>query len=200
MTQEALRYLGVRGQDANMERLVREGFAALGAAAPSHVTQALSLQEVLAAFPSRSLSAHLKGAAEAALLAATLGAEADRVIRRAEAVDTALATVIHACAAAKIEAYVDAVHAAIPGARATRFSPGYGDFSLAAQKELLSLTDAGRRLGLYLTDGCMLVPTKSITAIIGIGGEGPGGCRAPKCAACPMRDCAFRKEAPECPC
>ena len=49
-----------------------------------------------------------------------------------------------------------------------RFSPGYGDFSIQYQKEILAVLEAGKSIGLSMTDGCMLIPTKSITAIIGI--------------------------------
>jgi cobalamin-dependent methionine synthase I len=49
-----------------------------------------------------------------------------------------------------------------------RFSPGYGDFNIEYQKEIIGLLDTSRKIGLTLTDGCMLVPTKSVTALIGI--------------------------------
>lgn len=188
---EALRYLGVRGPDARAEALVAECFDALSAAVPRHALRVLPAQEVERVFESRTLSRHLQGADEAALLAATLGAEADRLIRRAEAVDTLRAAALHACAAAKIEAYVDEVQSALPGAARSRFSPGYGDLSLDRQQALLDLLDAGRRLGLYLTAGQMLVPSKSITAIVAIGPRAED--RAfPKCAACDKKDCAYR--------
>lgn len=194
---EALRYLGVRGQaDAQLTALVEEAFDALEAAAPRHVLAVLPAAAVLDAFDSRALAAHLDGCGEAALFAATLGVQADQLIRRAEATDTLRATALHACAAAKIEAYCDAVQATLPQARRPRFSPGYRDFSLAQQGKLLRLTDAGRRIGLYLTEGHMLVPTKSVTAVVGYG---PAlDCPADKCARCTKTDCTYRGEGMPC--
>lgn len=195
LTRNALRYLGVRGGDAVAEALVAEGFSALDAIEPRHWLATYPVAEVLAALDSASLAAYLAGCGEAALLAATLGAGADQLIRRAEAIDTARAAALHACAAAKIEAYVDAVQANVSGAMRPRFSPGYGDFSLAAQEKLLAMTDAGRRIGLYLTAGSMLVPSKSITAVLGLG-PSVDGCAEGKCARCGKTDCAFREEEP----
>jgi len=55
----------------------------------------------------------------------------------------------------------------------SRYSPGYGDFPLAAQRELLSLLDAPRKVGVSLTDTLLMVPSKSVSAIIGIKEEIP---------------------------
>ena len=49
-----------------------------------------------------------------------------------------------------------------------RFSPGYGDFDLKYQKDILEYLDANKKIGISLTDSLMMIPTKSITAIIGI--------------------------------
>lgn len=47
-----------------------------------------------------------------------------------------------------------------------RFSPGYGDFSLSTQKRILGVTQA-TEIGVSLTEGYMLVPRKSVSAVIG---------------------------------
>ena len=49
-----------------------------------------------------------------------------------------------------------------------RFSPGYGDLALAHQKEVLKLLNAEKNVGITLTDTCLMVPTKSVSAIVGI--------------------------------
>lgn len=195
VAREALRYLGVRQPDARTQALVADCLVALEVAAPRHVKVTLPVAEVLMAFDSDALASHLAGCGEAVLLAATLGTQADQMIRTAEATDTLRAAALHACAAAKIEAYCDAVQASMPEARRPRFSPGYADFPLSAQQALLRLTDACRRIGLYLTEGCMLVPTKSVTAVLGLG-PALSGCPTDKCARCPKTDCAFRGEIP----
>ena len=49
-----------------------------------------------------------------------------------------------------------------------RFSPGYGDFPLSVQRDVLSLVNAERLVGITLTDTNLMLPQKSITAILGI--------------------------------
>ena len=49
-----------------------------------------------------------------------------------------------------------------------RFSPGYGDMPLSLSRAIASATDAQRRTGVTVTEGDMLVPSKSVTAVIGI--------------------------------
>ena len=75
----------------------------------------------------------------------------------------------------------------------TRFSPGYGDFDIAHQKDIIRLLNCDRRIGLTLTGGYMLIPSKSVTAVIGfteekIHNEG-------KCMQCAEKLCEFREQA-----
>jgi len=59
--------------------------------------------------------------------------------------------------------------ARLPGRRILpRYSPGYGDFPLEVQSDFLHITDAGRRIGLFVTDSDILTPQKSITAVAGV--------------------------------
>lgn len=191
VVREALRYLGAREPDGRVVALVESALVALEAVEPRHVLRTLPTAVVAEAFGSEALESHLKGTEEAALLAATLGPEVDRMILRAEVDNTLYAAALHAAAAARIEAYCDEIQAALATARRPRFSPGYGDFPLAAQEKLLELTDARRRIGLFLTEGCMLAPVKSVTAVLGLGPPMPG-CPEDKCARCAKADCAFR--------
>lgn len=48
-----------------------------------------------------------------------------------------------------------------------RYSPGYGDVSIELQRAIFALLDAGR-LGIEITDSCMLLPLKSVFAILGL--------------------------------
>ncbi len=48
-----------------------------------------------------------------------------------------------------------------------RFSAGYGDFLLENQKIIYDVLDLGR-LGISLSDGYMLIPEKTVTAVAGI--------------------------------
>ena len=49
-----------------------------------------------------------------------------------------------------------------------RFSPGYGDFSLEHQRDFMRILDLENSLGLTLTGSLLLVPEKSVTAVIGL--------------------------------
>ena len=202
---EALRYMGYRGQpDGETEALIdRWGGMLCETASPRFVDRRVAIlreaEETLVIggmrVKSQSLARHLAGCREAVLLAATLGAGVDRLMHRAEAVSMAAAVVLQGCAAALIERYCDEVclrYRAEGLYPTSRFSPGYGDFSLEHQRELLRLLDAPRRIGLSCTDSLMLTPVKSVTAVIGLGSQ-PAGCAGDHCEMCGQRDCPYRR-------
>ena len=124
---------------------------------------------------SKSLQKNLKRCTQVVLFGATMGIDVDRQIRTYELTDMVRAVVMHACAAAVLEEYCDKVQEEIAMELLMKnlylrpsFSPGYGDFSLLHQKDILSMLDASKTIGLAITDRYMLTPTKSITAVIGI--------------------------------
>lgn len=49
-----------------------------------------------------------------------------------------------------------------------RYSAGYGDWPVASQKEILELTEA-KRIGVTLTESYLMIPRKSVSALIGWG-------------------------------
>ena len=49
-----------------------------------------------------------------------------------------------------------------------RYSPGYGDLGIDIQKEILRILNAPRKIGLTASKYNILLPTKSVTAIIGV--------------------------------
>lgn len=150
------------------------------------------------AIESEKLRAHLDGCTAVLLFGATLGVEVDRLIARSAAGKVAQAAVDQAAAAALIEAVCDdacnQLAKQYPGKYLRpRFSPGYGDFPLSAQPELLRRLDAPRKIGLTATDSCLLAPVKSVTAVIGVA-DTPGKCHAGGCATCSKSNCAFRRD------
>ncbi len=140
---------------------------------------------------SEDLCQNLEGCNEVVLFAATLGPEVERLIRKYTIKDMSKAVVMQACAAAKLEEYCDQIQAQL-GYMKMRFSPGYGDFSLEYQKEILALLEAPKKIGLSMTEGSMLVPTKSVTAVIGIGNIDEK-CHRKGCELCKKVDCTFRR-------
>jgi len=73
-----------------------------------------------------------------------------------------------------------------------RFSPGYGDFDIRHQEKLLALLQADKKIGLTMTKSCMLTPTKSVTALIGISRE-QIPCHRQGCEVCEKADCLYRR-------
>ena len=120
------------------------------------------------------LARHMAGAKYIALMAVTLGVQADALIRQYSVTAMDKAVVADAECSVLVERTCDKVAAEIASKPevaelqpTTRFSPGYGDFDIASQKSLLALLNAQKRIGLTLTDGYMLSPSKSVTALIG---------------------------------
>ena len=132
----------------------------------------------------------------AAVLVCTLGAEFDLWLRQVQMRDMARAAMLDALGSAYVEAGCDAAEDAIrarfPGMHLTdRFSPGYGDFPLAAQMELAEFAGAVR-IGVTVTPSLLMNPQKSVTAVIGIA-DTPQPARVRGCAHCALRGrCSFR--------
>lgn len=157
-----------------------------------------------AAFAGNDVQTLLTDCEKVILFAATLGAELEMAIRRAQARDLTRALVLDACGSAAVEAVCDAAVAQIEtklprgGYLTDRFSPGYGDMSITCQSELLALADAARTIGLTATDAHILVPRKSVTALIGIA-DRPQVKRFRGCAYCSMfENCSYRKAGKTC--
>ena len=106
---------------------------------------------------------------------------------------------MQAAAAAVIEAFCDEENEQLRKEAAAeelylrpRFSPGYGDLSLGCQRDFLNLLKAQKNIGLTVTDSGLMVPVKSVTAIIGISREN-NACHLQGCEICPKTDCSFRR-------
>lgn len=148
---------------------------------------------------SKGLFKNLLGCEKIILFASTLGREADMIIKRYEVSNMAKAAVSQACGAALIEAYCDELQENIRKSYEgkyflrPRFSPGYGDFDLVHQRDVFKILDCQKRLALSLTDNCLMIPSKSVTAVIGLS-KSEEGCNINKCKICDKFDCEFRSE------
>jgi len=79
-----------------------------------------------------------------------------------------------------------------------RFSPGYGDLPLAVQRDFLAALDATRQLGITLTPSNLMVPTKSVTAIVGVHPDPQPGLES-SCAVCSLAEfCTIRQTGRTC--
>lgn len=215
---EALGYVGYTGQEVDAglrarfdaladacERQTRPGIAwaafPVDRAATRWDADAASPQVVLAGcglvLPGADIARHLRGARAAALIACTLGMGNERELRKHAAVSPTDGLLFGAASSALVEAAANAAEAAVVQAAAAcglhtawRYSPGYGDLPLSVQKPFLAALDAMRRLGLSATETDLLVPTKSVTAIVGVFDEArTGGEVRSSCSGCALRSC-----------
>ena len=124
--------------------------------------------------PGSSLMRHLAGCRDAYLVCGTLGTGVDALQRRLSVNSGADALIVQALGAAYMESWMDEMEDAIraelaPGESIIlRYSPGYGDWPLAAQRDLLEMLDSSRTVGVSLTDNMLMVPSKSVSAVIGV--------------------------------
>ena len=210
---EALRYLGAPHADgearAAVERVARELEESV---APRYTYRDFDVSEGPEGFflPAANLTLTgslakkmLDGCPRVILLCCTLGEAFDALLRAAQARDMARAVTLDACGSAYVEASCAAAEEAIaarhPGQYLTdRFSPGYGDLPLSLQPLLLQALDAPRRVGVTCTASCLMIPSKSVTAVLGLS-DTPRPSRIRGCAFCSMRDhCPYREGGKTC--
>lgn len=179
---EVLRYAGCREANSDTEALLEECLQEVMDKLTYRVCYCQS--EVLVdgdqcqlgpmVTSSRNLAELLKGCNQALIFAATVGVEIDRLISRYSRVSPAKALMFQAIGAERIESLCDVFCRDVSNqleenlVLTPRFSPGYGDLSLDLQREIFSLLQCHRTIGLTLNDSLLMSPTKSVTAIMGI--------------------------------
>ncbi len=75
----------------------------------------------------------------------------------------------------------------------SRFSPGYCDWVLEEQFKMAKAIDFSK-IGVLLTQGCMMVPKKSISAIVAVADEGVFKEFVSSCNICEKEDCGYRRD------
>ena len=143
---------------------------------------------------SEKLAQNLEKCKRAVVFAATTGVGIDRLIARYGHISPSKALMFQAIGAQQIEALCDSFCNDIAKEYNTnirpRFSPGYGDLPLAAQKDIFAVLDCEKKIGLTLTDSLLMSPSKSVTAIVGLGAKEKQ--IKNKCSNCNMQNCTFR--------
>ena len=119
---------------------------------------------------SKNLASFLDGSKEAYVFAATLGASADREVNKYLRTEPSRGVIINAVMVLFIEELCDRLNGYLLGVDSSskRFSPGYGDLKLEHQRDVMKLLCADKTVGITLTDACLMVPTKSVSAIVAI--------------------------------
>lgn len=204
---EIMRYAGVAKENAELKRQLEECIAEyknIFAARVCYIRCEISVEGNRVIFPfgsadSSALAKNLSGCREAVVFAATVGTELDRQIRRQSSMDMARAVWLQAIGTERIECLCNIFNKEIEAEERKngrylrpRFSPGYGDFSIAFQKNIFSVLECKRKIGVSLSEGCIMLPSKSVTAVIGISDKkchiGSG------CEQCGKADCVYREE------
>lgn len=126
----------------------------------------------------RTASANLKNCLRdcdrVILFAATAGFGIDRMIRKYEKLSPASALLLQAYGAERAETICDAFCRDMEneyGRLRPRFSPGYGDLLLEMQKDIFTVLRPYEHIGITLNENMLMLPSKSVTAIIGIPNE-----------------------------
>lgn len=146
---------------------------------------------------------HLDGCAKCSVIAVTLGVDIDNRIRYYNKTDLTKAVIFNACASAAIEALCDTVNSLVSKIASnngygitSRYSPGYGDLPLEHQSDILDIIQGGS-IGLTSNEDNILIPRKSVTAIIGIGNNIISTSKS--CDTCSFRDnCLFIRDGDIC--
>ncbi len=149
---------------------------------------------------------HLKDAKRCAIMAATLGISMDNKIRITGKMDMTKSFILDATATDMIEKVCDKAEAEIieqaksEGFKTNfRFSPGYGDLGMDIQGEIISILNANKILGLTTTTSSILIPRKSVTAIVGFLEPDAEVSKKRNCGICNLRKtCNFRREGGSC--
>jgi len=129
---------------------------------------------------SEKAAARMTGCAEIYLMAVTIGHDLDaKVAELSQSGDMTRAFLLNAYGSEAAEALMESLNREITrqvesrGMTTTkRYSPGYGDWPVTAQRDLLGHLGA-ERIGIRLTESCLMIPEKSVSAIIGVKPSAP---------------------------
>ena len=137
---------------------------------------------------------------EAIVFAATVGLGPDRLISKYSRISPSKALAFQSIGAERIESLCDVFCKSMEDEYSARglfprprFSPGYGDFAIDAQKDIFRVLDCSKKIGLTLNNSMLMSPSKSVTAVIGLA-ENKIENNFKKCTNCQNIDCCFRSD------
>ena len=214
---EVLRYLGYKNQDYNqqLDDLIDEMRREILEVSNYRYTYKIvdlvrdeegriQVGEGILPLTGENIQKHLEHSDKAVVMAATLGVEMEQRLNYYSRTDLTKNIILDSCGTQMIEEVCDGIEEEVkeklgPGHFYTfRYSPGYGDYPISVQNQLVRFLDGYRRIGLTVTPSHLLLPRKSVTAIMGIQNK-PFESEFDRCAACLAREyCKFRKEGTRC--
>lgn len=208
--QEVLHYLGCQTADDLLDQQIRQAMMTLEQLAkPKIVYQITDIvdRDSILGIPLIGKDIHtlLKTCDQAICMALTLGTAVDVETKRLSIKDMGAMLVFDAVCNAGIEALANAFQEELRRSYlvkkrylSDRFSCGYGDFDISVQKKFCEALDTKRKIGVFVNESSLLIPLKSVTAIIGISNQ-----RQPKritgCEHCDLKEtCVLRKGGMSC--
>ncbi len=216
--EEVLRYLGYHGTPipASLDNLITDCIALTQRTiAPQAIFRrfpilesknGIRIGETGLILKGASIRKHLAGLQEIYLLAVTIGAGMDKLIRTKMLAAPEEGLILDSCATAAVEAVADLTEAMIREDCAAqnesitwRFSPGYGDLPIETQADFLAALDTPRKIGVMVSEDMILTPFKSVTAVVGVTREATAADRPLPCETCASREhCAYREAGEKC--
>ncbi len=201
---EVVRYAGAKRADENLKNLIES--CARECEREKAVNYAVCFTETplslkgdsadFSAFTLKSgnLVTAMRGAESALIFACTVGMGIDRLIKKYSEINPTRALIFQALGAERVETFTDffiADYEKTHGVKLSpRFSAGYGDLPLAAQKDVFSLLNPQKYLGLTLNDSLLMSPSKSVTAFAGVNGD---CANIGYCGDCEEKECVYRR-------
>lgn len=151
----------------------------------------------------KSITKHLGGCEKVVCMAVTIGENIEREVTKKFREGNYVSSVLmDAAATAAVEQVANSLEKIISTDVAKksyktrwRYSPGYGDWSLKTQKNFCKIVGA-EEIGIRLSAAMMLIPRKSVTAIIGLEkltAEKNLSHEKKSCELCDRFDCPARK-------
>ena len=184
---EVLRYLGYRNQnlDEVTDNLINECMVEMRCLIrEKHIYRFFDiynengnvhLSETNLTLTGNDIKNHLGGSESCVLMAVTLGNNVDSKIRYYERKSITRALILDACATTAVEEVCDEICEDLENTAnkqnrtlTSRYSPGYGDLPIDIQKDFLSVLGAEKAIGLTANSHSILIPRKSVTAIVGV--------------------------------
>lgn len=208
---EVLKYLGYSGeslQDSLLLDIKRISDEVLSISAPMLTYKFFSIEKEPSFhldktnfIPSgENIKNMLSDSENCVVVAATLGMQVEKELRKKQLLTVYDSLIMDCCASSAVENICNnfcedlAESLKKDGLYLTdRYSPGYGDFPLFQQKDICNLLSTAKTIGVSLNSTGIMIPRKSVTAIIGIS-KNPQKKHFRGCENCNMfKSCKMRK-------
>jgi hypothetical protein len=203
------RYAGLKSSEfppervreaAQTVRLLAEGVGSIRYYPYDSTTHTIIAESGDLSLTSDAICRHLAEAEEVAVMAVTIGSAVEEAIDSAfSAGEYSRALLLDAAATTATEACADYLNRTVTAEAkrrglytAFRFSPGYGYWDITVQSDIVRLSE-GDSIGITVTESSMLIPRKSVTAVIPLRAQ-KAEALAHGCSACTHQKCPSRKE------